>query len=185
MSDYQGIYCSYQLHQDVSVDTAKMTKNQQVRPTELKPKGKLCVKYIRAAAASEDNPTLISLDTNGVLTIHQGYHWDGVTGFKDQSNLGGNRMFASLVHDALYNLMRDNDYIGEIDRKEFQKRADNIFYELCIIDGTSKVITDFLAWFLERFGEGNSEYVPPSDGLMFSIDHDVEGIEIKTPNHPS
>jgi len=44
----------------------------------------------------------INLDMDGWLSIRGGYAWDGMSGAMDTKN----SMLASLVHDALYQLMR-------------------------------------------------------------------------------
>jgi hypothetical protein len=61
---------------------------------------------------------LIHLSADGVLTIKAGYRWDGASGptFDTPST-----MFASLVHDALYQLMRE-EAIGQ----EWRLRADDL-----------------------------------------------------------
>jgi hypothetical protein len=47
----------------------------------------------------------IDLDTDGNLTVKNGYAWDGPSGpVKDTDE----NMRASLVHDALYQLMRND-----------------------------------------------------------------------------
>jgi len=52
----------------------------------------------------------IDLDKNGTLTIKKGYAWDGASGIAiDTCNF----MRGSLVHDALYQLMR-NDLIDRV-----------------------------------------------------------------------
>ena len=69
------------------------------------------------------------------LYISARYAWDGASGptFDDKTN-----MRASLVHDALYQLMRE----GLLDRK-CRKYADQLFRDICIQDGMGK----FRAWY--------------------------------------
>lgn len=71
----------------------------------------------------------------GTLRILKHYAWDGASGptWDDKTN-----MRASLVHDALYQLMREN----LLDRK-FRKYADQLFRDMCIQDGMGK----FRAWY--------------------------------------
>ena len=77
------------------------------------------------------------IDDNGdrLLAIFKGYAWDGASGptFDDKTN-----MRASLVHDALYQLMREK----LLDRKH-RKYADELFRDICIEDGMGK----FRAWY--------------------------------------
>lgn len=68
----------------------------------------------------------IDLDTNGNLTIKQGYAWDGASGptFDTKSS-----MRASLVHDALYQLIRCG-FLRVTDRIE----SDLEFHKICVED---------------------------------------------------
>ena len=68
----------------------------------------------------------ISLSMNSELDILQGYAWDGASGptFDSRSSMRG-----SLVHDALYQLMR----MDLLDRK--WKSAVDILFERILIEG--------------------------------------------------
>ena len=59
----------------------------------------------------------LKLTSDGVLTISAGYCWDGPSGPAIDTP---NFMRASLVHDALYQLMRH----GLLDRRIWRKPAD-------------------------------------------------------------
>lgn len=73
-----------------------------------------------------DNP-FISLQANGDLIILAGYAWDGPSGpALDTKNF----MRGSLVHDALYQLMR----LCLLDC-EYRRDADQILYRICREDG--------------------------------------------------
>ena len=61
--------------------------------------------------------SFIELTTDGVLTIKKGYAWDGPSGPTLDTK---NSMRASLFHDALYQLMREN----HIPRNGNRKRAE-------------------------------------------------------------
>jgi hypothetical protein len=78
----------------------------------------------------------IRLDRYGILTINKGYSWDGASGVVTIQDNTNRR--ASLVHDALYQLMRE----GKID-STYRGVADKIFYDMLIDDGMSK----FRAWY--------------------------------------
>jgi hypothetical protein len=69
----------------------------------------------------------ITLETDGTLTIRVGYAWDGASGPTIDTR---DSMRASLVHDALYQLMR----IGLLARS-FRPAVDNIFRRMCKEDG--------------------------------------------------
>lgn len=72
-----------------------------------------------------------------VLVIKSHYAWDGPSGpsFDTKTFMRG-----SLIHDALYQLMRE----GEIDRKEYRGHADRLLREICLKDGMNK----FRAWYV-------------------------------------
>ena len=72
----------------------------------------------------------LDMTVDGVLTVRKNYTWDGASGpsFDSKSTFS-----ASLIHDALYNLMREN----LLDRRH-RKRVDQIFYEILISRGMSK-----------------------------------------------
>ncbi len=77
----------------------------------------------------------VSLDTDGILTIQEGYAWDGPSGpmVDIPSSMRG-----SLVHDALYQLMRE----GYLDRKVYRQTADRTLRDMCMEDGMWSI----LAW---------------------------------------
>ena len=74
------------------------------------------------------NTKFIALDTTGLLTIRAGYAWDGASGptWDNKKCKCG-----SLVHDALYQLMRE----AHIDRESYRRKVDKIFHELLRQDG--------------------------------------------------
>lgn len=69
----------------------------------------------------------LHLSTAGILTIKKGYAWDGASGptIDTKSSMRG-----SLVHDALYQLIR----LGHID-DSYREKADELLYEICREDG--------------------------------------------------
>ena len=74
----------------------------------------------------------IKLDTDGELTAKNGYAWDGPSGPVIDTK---ENMRASLVHDALYQLMRNK----ELNRRTHRKPADQLFRDICKEDGVSSV----------------------------------------------
>ena len=73
----------------------------------------------------------IQMRGDGLLTICADYAWDGATGIPNNKK----NMFASLVHDALYQILRvDHEekqaLLKGITRKEFREDADRIFMKL-------------------------------------------------------
>jgi hypothetical protein len=79
---------------------------------------------------SDIKTEFIALDTDGNLTVKKGYAWDGPSGpVKDTKE----NMRASLVHDALYQLMRNK----ELNSRTHRKAADQEFKDICKADGVS------------------------------------------------
>ena len=74
--------------------------------------------------------------TGNYLTIKAGYAWDGPSGLTFDTNTF---MRGSLVHDAMYQLMR----MGEMG-SFYRKDADDILREICLQDG----MWSFRAWYV-------------------------------------
>lgn len=70
----------------------------------------------------------IKMDVNGNLKILEGYAWDGPSGPVVDTK---ENMRASLVHDALYQLMRQRHLLV----KKWKDKADLLFKKICIADG--------------------------------------------------
>ena len=70
----------------------------------------------------------IRLVPDGTLTIREDYAWDGPSGPTADTP---DSMRASLVHDALYQLMRD----GSIPEATFRPIADEVFHQILLEDG--------------------------------------------------
>ncbi len=84
-------------------------------------------------------PDYISLTVDGTLSIKKSYAWDGPSGpTVDTLNF----MRGSLVHDALYQLMRAD----KLDRNIYKEPADRLLQEMCIEDGMSSI----RAWWVYR-----------------------------------
>ncbi|MFT5789517.1 MAG: hypothetical protein ACI8SJ_001633 [Shewanella sp.] len=91
--------------------------------------------------------TFLEINATGRLIINRGYAWDGPSSPAIDSK---NFMQGSLIHDALYQLMREQVLL-QSDRK----RADEILKEVCLQDGMSA----FRAWYVYqgvRLGGGKS-----------------------------
>lgn len=70
----------------------------------------------------------IKLDTTGSLTIKKGYAWDGPSGPTIDTLTF---MRGSLVHDALYQLMREK----HLDHDMHREAADRLLQKICREDG--------------------------------------------------
>jgi len=90
----------------------------------------------------------------GTISLKQGYAWDGPSGpIVDTRTL----MRPSVVHDALYQLMREA-LLGLAHRG----LSDDIFRTHCLEDGVSRLRARRLRWGLKVFGE---KYARPTRPL--------------------
>ena len=85
---------------------------------------------IRPEFEIKTNYILLSVD--GTLTVVAGYAWDGPSGPTIDTL---NFMRGSLVHDALYQLMRER----YLDHDLHRDAADRELQRICIEDGMSKI----------------------------------------------
>lgn len=74
----------------------------------------------------------IQLSTKGLLKLKKGYAWDGPSGPTFDTL---NFMRGSLVHDALYQLMRER----YLEKDLFREPADKLLQNLCREDGMSSI----------------------------------------------
>lgn len=81
---------------------------------------------------------------DNILNIKNGYAWDGASGPAIDTR---NIMRASLIHDALYQLMRE-DMIP----RSARKLADKELYNLCKLDGMSRFRAGYVYFFVRLFG---------------------------------
>ena len=90
----------------------------------------------------------ISLDVYGNLLVKKGYAWDGPSGPVIDTD---ENMRASLVHDALYQLMR-NEYLVT---RTHRKAADQLFKDICKEDGVSN-------WWASTYYKALRKYGKPA-----------------------
>jgi len=88
----------------------------------------------------------IRLTTDGTLTLKSGYAWDGPSGPTLDTR---NFMRGSLVHDALYQLMRSED----LDRNDWREEADRELRRMCREDGMSPIRAWWVYEAVRRFGD--------------------------------
>lgn len=67
---------------------------------------------------------------DGTLIIQAGYAWDGPSGAIDTKNF----MRGSLVHDIIYQFIREGFLPGDM-----KKKADELLRKVCIEDGMSLI----------------------------------------------
>lgn len=92
----------------------------------------------------------ICLSPTGVLSVKSGYAWDGPSGpTVDTSNF----MRGSLVHDALYQLMRSRELdVG------WRETADKELVRICGEDGMSGIRRWWVYRGVRLGGEGSAEW---------------------------
>lgn len=86
----------------------------------------------------------IDLDLDGLLTIRDGYCWDGPSGPTIDTD---NFMLGSLIHDALYQLIRR----GHLPKKH-RKESDDILREICLDEGMSRLRSWYVYKGVRYFG---------------------------------
>ena len=90
----------------------------------------------------------IELRPDGYLLIRKGYAWDGPSGPTIDTK---SFMRGALVHDALYQLMREHNL-----NRNYRSTADDIMRKFCIKDGMN-YITAWASWFGVRlFGRASA-----------------------------
>jgi len=87
----------------------------------------------------------IELSTEGMLIIKKGYAWDGPSGPTIDTP---NFMRGSLVHDALYQLLR-NELIDE----EWRDEADEELRRICCEDGMPKICARWVYIAVRKWGK--------------------------------
>lgn len=92
----------------------------------------------------------IDITTEGVLAIRKHYAWDGACGpvVKTQANIK-----ASLVHDALYQLMRE----GRLDHLIYRDWANQLFINMCRQGGVWDCVAGAYYRALRLFGAKNAK----------------------------
>ncbi len=105
--------------------------------------------HVDSVAIQPDEPISTeygSLTLEGTLTIRNGYAWDGPSGpSRDTPSF----MRGSLVHDALYQLMR----LEAIDAKRWRDTADRELQRMCREDGMWRIRAWWVYHAVRLFGE--------------------------------
>lgn len=91
----------------------------------------------------------IGIDTDGTLLIRVRYKWDGASGIAIDTK---NFMRGSLVHDALYQLLREG-VLAQGDRII----ADRILRDICIEDGMSRLRAWWVYNAVRMFGASSAK----------------------------
>jgi hypothetical protein len=105
-----------------------------------------CMILTTIQPASDIVTDYIQLDKSGQLTISKGYAWDGPSGPMIATK---SLMRGSLVHDALYQLMRGQ----YLDHGTWREAADRTLYYLCLKDGVNAFRALYVYWGVRLFGQ--------------------------------
>ena len=107
---------------------------------------------VRILPGEDIQTPFIDLSTAGELVIKRGYAWDGASGpAPDTKKL----MRGSLVHDALYQLMRREP--NKLPRDQWRDQADLELRRVCRDDGMNRVWAWVVYQAVRRFGESAAE----------------------------
>lgn len=105
-----------------------------------------------ASATSVASPRgWVKLSRTGRLTLKKGYAWDGPSGPSIDTP---DFLRGSLVHDGLYQLMRQ-----KLLPTRLRKRADVLLWMMCIEDGMPKVRANYVYHAVRAFGAATAR--PP------------------------
>ncbi len=116
-----------------------------------------------ASEPGSDGRPFVTMDAGGTLLIHAWYSWDGPSFIPGHAR----RMIrGSLVHDALYQLIRDECFPVESRiRWTVAREADVLMRRLFIADGTPVILAWFFFAVIRLFGrhfeEPGSKPSPP------------------------
>jgi len=112
---------------------------------------------IKPGAEIRSSGDYACLRSNGLLTIKKGYAWDGPSGptFDTPSFMRG-----SLVHDSLYQLMRE-----DILALSWRRDVDELLREHCIEDGMYRWRARYVFWGVSAFGERSAKPRPVPKAL--------------------
>lgn len=82
------------------------------------------------------------------IIVKKGFRWDGASGFPDSKKV----LRASLIHDAFYQVIREDWSLKKNEKQSLKSYADLIFKEICIEDNTHNAIAFWLHRAVKRFG---------------------------------
>lgn len=104
----------------------------------------------------------IRLDVDGMLSIKNGYCWDGPSGPTVDTK---NFMRGSLVHDALYQLLRAGRLAPQL-----RTAADGELRKICLQDGMSAVRTAWVYAGVRCGGEAAIRPTTDKDGWNDTVE---------------
>ncbi len=100
----------------------------------------------------------IDLFQDGTLQIYKGYAWDGPSGPTIDTKTF---MRGSLVHDALYQLIREEKL-----PYSYKDYADRLLHDICVQDGMNKFRAWYVYWAVRLFGNAKKNAYHTSDTII-------------------
>jgi hypothetical protein len=97
----------------------------------------------------------VSITNNGFLKVRSGYCWDGPSGISFDTK---NFMRGSLVHDAMYQLIRQR-----VLPESYREYADQLLKKICIEDGMSKFRAEYVYRAVRLFGQSSARPQPEKE----------------------
>lgn len=107
--------------------------------------------------SAEITDDFIQMGRDGLLTIKNGYAWDGASGIAIDTPAF---MRGSLVHDVLYQLMQDSKLSSV-----WRKPADELLVQLCREDGMGELRAWYVLKAVRAFGQQYAAARDDSDRL--------------------
>lgn len=107
--------------------------------------------YVFPDIAEEIETDYLWMGLDKTLIVKKGYAWDGPSGPTIDTK---NFMRGSLVHDALYQLMR----LGHLDKNAWRHHADRELQRICIEDGMCRIRAQVVYWGVRIGGNPGSRY---------------------------
>lgn len=113
-------------------------------------KYQLVEEYATSTTVNPDNDIssngdYVTLSKDGDIVIKNGYAWDGPSGPTIDTL---NFMRGSLVHDALYQLIRE----GKLSNAVHRDAADRLLQDMCKADGMSSIRAWWVYQAVSKFG---------------------------------
>ncbi len=106
---------------------------------------KVSIKPQQDIPIDKPEESFLELKKDGTLIVKRGYAWDGPSGPTPDTP---SFMRGSLVHDAMYQLIRSKDI-----EEEWRNEADEELRRLCREDGMWKIYSNWIYWAVRKFGK--------------------------------
>ena len=126
-----------------------------------------------------DGRAFVALRPDGLLRLRAGYSWDGPTFYPGHPR---RLVRGSLVHDALYQLIRD-EHFGSM-RREVAERADRLMLQIFLEDGTPQRHARRLYRTVRRFGRCYELPCSRPEPPRFRVRRTVNGNKVEAIHQP-